>query len=453
MELATSLLDKHTPMTSDRPREVMINELLGWGNSPAFRNHDETHKKMRRVLASALHPSAARSYGSQHVDTALGLLRKLASNPASFMESTDAAIGAFTVRLAYGYTLKQENDPILSLVHNAIRYLVIAFSNHWLVNDFPLCDYIEFTCTRISKADSIDLNLVKSVPSWFPGATFQKIGKKGYELRTRYVDTMFNMVQEQVRKGQVEQPSYVSGLLESKGGANANSDDIYLIKWTGASIFTAGTTTTSSVIKAFFLMTCLYPEAAKKAQAEIDSAVGRDRIPGLQDRLDLPYTDAFVQEIMRMYPPAPLGLSHLATEEIEFQGYRIPKGATINANIWAILRDPNHFSSPHIFNPSRFLGPNPEPDPRKFIFGFGRRVCPGLHVANNSTWVICTALLSVFDIRPGQQLTAKLAKLGGRESDRLYELTEPYGSGDPLPFDCDIKPRDAAAVSLLDNST
>ncbi|KAH7338348.1 cytochrome P450 [Rhizoctonia solani] len=431
MELATELLDKHASVTSNRPRDIMTSEILGWGASPAFRNHDEVQKKMRRVLASALHPTAARSYASQHLDTALGLLREIASNPSSFMVSADAAIGTFTVRLAYGYSPKTQQDPVLFMVYDAIRYVGISLSNHWLVNDFPLLKY---------------------VPTWFPGAEFRRIGKKGYASRMRYASTLFDRVLEQVRKGQVEQPSYVSGLLESKGGANANSDDMYLIKWTGASIFTAGSTTTSSLIKAFFLMACLNPEAVRKAQSEIDSVVGRERIPNMQDRPELPYTDAFVQEVMRMFPPAPLGLSHLSTEDIEFQGYRIPKGTTINANIWAILRDPKHFSSPHTFNPSRFMGSKPELDPRKFIFGFGRRVCPGLHVANNSVWITCAALLSVFDIQAGPQLAAKVASLGGRDSERLYELTEPYGASDTSPFDCDIKPRDAAAVSVLDNS-
>ncbi|CAE6501236.1 unnamed protein product [Rhizoctonia solani] len=381
---------------------------------------------MRRVLASALHPAGARSYASHHLDATLSLLLEVVSNPDSFMETIDAAIGTFTVRLAYGYSPKSQKDSILAMVHDAVRYVAISSENHRLVSDFPI---------------------LKHIPGWFPGAEFQKIGQKGYKSRTRYADTLFDM-----RQGHIEQPSYVSGLLESKGGANANSDDTYLIKWTGASIFTAGSTMISSLIKSFFLMACLYPEAMKKAQAEIDSVVGREWIPSLQDKPALPYTDALVQEVMRMCPPVPLGLSRFTTEDIEFRDYRIPKGSKINANIWAILRDPNHFSSPHIFNPSCFLGPKPELDPRKFIFGFGRRVCPGLHVANNSAWITCAGLLSVFDIQPSLHLAAKVASLGGRESEQLYEWTEQYGMGDPLPFDCDIKPRDSAAVSVLDHS-
>ncbi|KAF8754586.1 cytochrome p450 [Rhizoctonia solani] len=367
IELATEFLEKHTSVTSDRPRDVMSQDILGWATSAAFRNHDETHKKMRRVLASALHPTAARSYGPQH-----------------------------SVTIGWSTT-----SPCVSETHTKLA----------------------------------------------PGGRVPENWRERVQIRKSYADTMFNVVQEQVVQGRVEQPSYVSGLLESKGGANANDDDIYLIKYTGASIFS------DCSRRQIILSDGMSISRGCKAGTSRDRFSSWEREnPGLPDRSDLPYTEALVQEVMRMCPPAPLGLSHLVTEEFEFHGYRIPKGASVNGNIWAMLRDPNHFVSPHTFDPARFMGPNPEPDPRKYIFGFGRRVCPGLHVANNSSWVMCAGLLSVFNFQPGPQLAAKVASLGGRESEKLYELTEPYGPGDPLPFDCELKPRDAAAISLLENS-
>ncbi|KAF8692328.1 Transposase family tnp2, partial [Rhizoctonia solani] len=202
----------------------------------------------------------------------------------------------------------------LSHPHPDRAYLPpVGFWVHGVVNDFPSLRYL---------------------PKWFPGAQFQRIGKVGHDMRIRYANETFNMVFDQLRRGQIERSSYVSGLLESKGGENASEEDIYLIKWTAASLFTAGSTTTASLVNSFFLVVSLYPECAKKAQAEIDSVVGRDRIPTLQDRGLLSYTDALVQEVMRMCPPVPLGLAHLSTEDIEFHGYRIPKGTTINPNIW-----------------------------------------------------------------------------------------------------------------------
>jgi cytochrome P450 len=92
-----------------------------------------------------------------------------------------------------------------------------------------------------------------------------------------------------------------------------------------------------------------------------------------------------------------------------------------------MLHDPTHYPHPHTFDPTRFLKATPDPDPRKYIFGFGRRICPGLHVANNNTWMMCAGLLAVFDIRASPELLAKVDSLGGRYSERLYELFVPFG--------------------------
>ena len=53
----------------------------------------------------------------------------------------------------------------------------------------------------------------------------------------------------------------------------------------------------------------LHPEVQRKAQREIDKVVGHDRLPGAQDRKDLPYVDAVMREVMRLDPVAPLGES------------------------------------------------------------------------------------------------------------------------------------------------
>jgi len=53
----------------------------------------------------------------------------------------------------------------------------------------------------------------------------------------------------------------------------------------------------------------------------------------------------------------------------------------IFANVWKFMHDPQEYKDPSIFNPERFLGPNPEPDPTdRGLFGYGRRVCPGAHL-------------------------------------------------------------------------
>ncbi len=51
----------------------------------------------------------------------------------------------------------------------------------------------------------------------------------------------------------------------------------------------------------------LYPDVQRKAQAELDRVVGRDRLPNFNDRESLPYIEAVIKEALRWLPTAPMG--------------------------------------------------------------------------------------------------------------------------------------------------
>lgn len=86
------------------------------------------------------------------------------------------------------------------------------------------------------------------------------------------------------------------------------------------------------------------------------------------------------------------------TSDDVYKGYYIPKDSLILANVWKFLHDPEVYSNPFEFDPSRFLGPNPERDPREVCFGFGRRVCPGLVLAQASLYITAAMSLAVLNI-------------------------------------------------------
>ena len=69
-----------------------------------------------------------------------------------------------------------------------------------------------------------------------------------------------------------------------------------------------------------------YPEAQKKAQAEIDRIIGSTRLPTLDDRAALPYIEAIYRESMRWNQSLPIGVPHTSTENYYYKGYLIPKG-------------------------------------------------------------------------------------------------------------------------------
>lgn len=75
----------------------------------------------------------------------------------------------------------------------------------------------------------------------------------------------------------------------------------------------------------------LYPDAQRKAQEEIDRVVGPDRLPEFEDLENLHYTRAIVLEAIRWMVVLPLGAYHRVTQDDEYRGFRIPKGATVFA--------------------------------------------------------------------------------------------------------------------------
>jgi cytochrome P450 len=86
----------------------------------------------------------------------------------------------------------------------------------------------------------------------------------------------------------------------------------------------------------------IHPEIQERAFAEISAAIPEgDRLPSFADRAKLPYVDCIVQECLRWNPVGNVALAHYLTEDDEYRGWRIPKGTTVLANIWAMLHEPS----------------------------------------------------------------------------------------------------------------
>lgn len=77
-----------------------------------------------------------------------------------------------------------------------------------------------------------------------------------------------------------------------------------------------------------------FPTVQQKAQIEIDRVVGSDRLPQFEDRDELPYVNALVKEILRWHPVVPVNIAHVSSEDDICEGYTIPKGSSVLANLW-----------------------------------------------------------------------------------------------------------------------
>jgi cytochrome P450 len=167
-----------------------------------------------------------------------------------------------------------------------------------------------------------------------------------------------------------------------------------------------------------------YPETQARAHAELDAIVGRGRVPTFADYPHLPYVRAMVKEVLRWRPATPFAVPHQTTEDDWYEGMFIQKGTICIPNVWQMNHDPEIYgASAEMFDPARYLdnaaGEVFESDANlkddgHVTYGFGRRVCIGRYMANNSLFIEIATMLWAANIE--------------RKTD---------ASGRPLPLDVD----------------
>jgi len=235
-------------------------------------------------------------------------------------------------------------------------------------------------------------------------------------------------------------------LHEYEGREEGNPEYIMTVKEVGASMYRAGAETTLIVLYSFILAMLFNPEVAMKAQAELDSVLGEDRLPEFEDRGSLPYIDCVLKECLRWATPFPMGIPHGSIQEDHLDGKRIPEGSIIMPNIWLMMHDERNYVDPNNFCPERFFDKDEKGelhalDPALAVFGFGRRICPGRHFADASLWLAIASILCTFDILPDLDDGGRLVL---PDVEFSYVL-----SRKPMQFRCRIVPRNEKAVALI----
>ncbi|KAI7216887.1 hypothetical protein KC333_g4590 [Hortaea werneckii] len=149
-------------------------------------------------------------------------------------------------------------------------------------------------------------------------------------------------------------------------------------------------------------------EWVQKAQSILDKIVGRDRLPQWEDRVELTYIDAIINEVLRWRPIIPGGVPHFTKNSDVYGAYCIPANTIVLPNLYAIARDETMFGSEvDTFIPERWIDVNGKlKDLPDVGFGFGRRICAGRHIARNGLFIKVARLLWAFHIKPGVDRTS-----------------------------------------------
>ncbi|EGO21511.1 hypothetical protein SERLADRAFT_440764 [Serpula lacrymans var. lacrymans S7.9] len=377
--IAKDILDRRSSVFSDRPTLITM-DLFGWSWNVTFMPYGERWRQCRRLFHQTFRPEAALTYRPVQMCKVHQLLMNLLETPHEYGSHLQTMSSSIIMAIAYGYDTAPRHDAFVKVVEDALNLAlgVITPERAALLGAFPF--------------------LIR-LPYWFPGAGFQKKAQESRHVSKEQVDAPFRHVTQNLASNSLP-PCICSDLLgRMKDGGNIQRHE-GLVKDVAATAFSAASDTTSSAMLIFTLAMLQNPKVQAKAQAEIDAIVGRDRLPEFSDRASLPYIDAVPLSPSTIILTLQTGVAHAATADDIYEGYYIPKGATVMANLWAMSHDESIYPDPYEFKPERFLSNGKLiDDVVSYAFGFGRRVCIGRHVADASLWAGITSILSVFNIK------------------------------------------------------
>ncbi|KZO97553.1 cytochrome P450 [Calocera viscosa TUFC12733] len=416
VKTVTDLLEKRANIYSDRPLTTMNSQLVDRKRTPFFVPFaDPRFSTYRRILHDTLGPRPMRDIWPIQEQEVKAFLRNLLVDPEKVDAHIRSNAASVIMKVAYGYDIQPKHDPFVAAVEEAfINGYIITTPGRWLVDSFPI---------------------LRFVPEWFPGAEFQRKAKYYREQMRSAYKAPLDWVKSQMAAG-VARASFVSRQLSSQEEEVKAADYEDIVLNAAGSMFVGAADTTVSAMVTFFYIMTSHPEVQRRAQAEIDKAVGHDRLPSMEDRASLPYVNCLLKEIFRWCPPGPLSLPHTVTRDDVYEGYDIPAGTVIQGNIWALMHDETMYPDPFTFDPDRFStadGRVPQEDPTRWVWGFGRRVCPGQHLADAMLYITIVSTLAAFHI-------GKAVDEHGRIIEPLLDFTTGTTSR-VKPFKCRISPR------------
>lgn len=180
-------------------------------------------------------------------------------------------------------------------------------------------------------------------------------------------------------------------------------------------IFIAGHETVALALTWTLYRLSRHEPIGRHVQQEVDEVL-RGNTPSLADLPQLAYSLQVFKESLRFYPPGHV-MIRMAVQDTTLGGYRVPKGAFVLIDAYAMHHRPDYFTRPHVFDPNRFTPENEGQLPRfaYLPFGTGPRVCIGQHFALMEAQLVLAILVQHVEfhlqlkqpVRPKAELTLR----------------------------------------------
>ncbi|NXV32798.1 CP2J2 protein, partial [Rissa tridactyla] len=311
-------------------------------------------------------------------------------------------------------------------INNAISNIIcsVTFGNRFDYHDEDFQKLLRLIDETVGLHASVTSQLYNSFPSimkFLPGS-HQTIFKN-WRLLKSFVREKINKHKEDWNPSESRDfiDSYLQEIAKDDGSGSFQEEN--LVACTLDLLF-AGTETTSTTIRWALLYMAMYPEIQARVHAEIDAVIGQGRQPSLEDRNNMPYTNAVIHEVQRKGNIIPFNVPRLTVKDTVVDGFHIPKGTVLITNLTSVMFDKNEWETPNTFNPGHFLKDGQFWKRESFVpFSLGKRSCLGESLARAELFLFFTTLLQKFTFQPPPDTTLSLQfKLGMTMTPQPYKI-------------------------------
>ncbi|KIJ54068.1 hypothetical protein M422DRAFT_241327 [Sphaerobolus stellatus SS14] len=384
--IASDLFEKRSFNYSDRHPQP-VPRLQGWEYNPGFMPYGDWWRRHRRGFHQFFNAGVVKDYEPAQLQATIDLVARLHATPKDFVNHLEYFTASIIMKVVYNYTLQDKNDSFVDIVRVAVEGVTESVTiGSFLVDFLPFLEY---------------------VPEWFPGAGWKRRASY-FRTSTVAINTVpYEMVKKNIERGTAGPSITAAALARLQSKSNALPDDEEVLRNVSGVSYAAGAGT-------------------------------------VKDREHLPYTNAFCEETQRWRPVVPLAAAHAASEDDTYGDYFIPKGTIVIGDGWEIMRDETLYGpNAEDFNPDRFFKAGVTYPSAQW--GYGRRMCPGRHLASNTLFLAAATILKLFDVVPAKD-----------EQGNDIPISGEYAMGGfiaPKPFQCEFKPRsDFARTFLKENA-
>lgn len=425
--LVKELIDKKSSIYSARPPSYVSHDLITRGDHLLVMDHGDTWRSFRKTIHQYFMESMCEKEHMKIIDAEqVQMVRDFVIHPEQHMLHSKRTSNSIIMSLLFGIRTESCETPHVVELYDIME----RWSKVMETGATPPVDIFPF---------------LKLIPeSWF-GNWRERSLDVGRRMKKLYGSMHSKVVTR--RRTQGSKKSFIDQVLDQQEKLNFTQNQLDFI---GGVLMEGGSDTTSTMMLVFIQAMVLNPAIQQRAQAEIDATIGEDRSPTWADYSRLPYISMIVKETMRWRPVTPLAFPHALAKDDWVDGKFLPKGTTVLLNVWGLHHDETVFPDSNKFDPSRYEGrtrpaadyaASSDYDNRDhYIYGSGRRICPGIHLAERSMFLGVAKLLWAFKFE--QKLDAAGVPIP-IDTDPVTGYSEGFLVC-PKKFECNVIPRSEA---------